>query len=101
MLFNSYPFLLGFFPVTVLGFLMLSRRSRELGAAWLALASLFFYGYWSVAALPLLVGSICVNYWFGLRITPAAEDTDSLATRRHWLVAALIVDLAVLAYFKY
>lgn len=104
MLFNSYPFLLGFFPVTVAGFLLLSLRSRGLAAAWLVLASLFFYGYWSVAALPLLVGSICVNYWFGLRITPAASDTrvsHELAARRHWLLAALIVDLAVLAYFKY
>jgi alginate O-acetyltransferase complex protein AlgI len=104
MLFNSYPFLLGFFPVTVVVFLLLSRRSHDLAAAWLALASLFFYAYWSVTALPLLVGSIGVNYWFGLRITPSADAPRSgkeATGHRRWLIAAVVVDLAVLAYFKY
>ena len=99
MLFNSYAFLLGFFPVTFCVFFLLGRRSHEWAAAWLGLASLFFYGYWSVAALPLLVGSICVNYWFGLRLTPRAGVTDTARRRR--LLAALIVNLAVLGYFKY
>jgi hypothetical protein len=42
MLFNSYPFLLGFFPVTVVVFLLLSRRSHDLAAAWGARATGFF-----------------------------------------------------------
>ena len=44
MLFNSYQFIFLFLPLTLLGFLLLSRKSRELAILWLVLASLFFYG---------------------------------------------------------
>jgi alginate O-acetyltransferase complex protein AlgI len=99
MLFNSYAFLLGFFPITFAVFFLLGRRNQTLAAGWLALASLFFYGYWSLAALPLLLGSICVNYWFGIRVTPdAAADAPALRWR---LVAAVALNLAVLGWFKY
>src|SRR5579862_7050838 len=99
MLFNSYEFLLGFFPIVFIGFFLIGRYSREAAAAWLALASLFFYGYWRAAGLPLLLASISVNYWFGLRVTPSATATQ--ARRRAFLVAAITFDLGVLAYFKY
>ena len=98
MLFNSYAFLLGFFPATFAVFFLLGRFNREYAAAWLAVASLFFYGYWSLAALPLLIGSICFNYWFGRRITPAG---DAQARRRLEMIVAVTVNLAVLGYFKY
>ena len=98
VLFNSYPFLLVFFPVTLLVFFTIACANHRLAAAWLGLASLCFYGYWSIAAVPLLVGSICVNYWFGLRVTP---DHVPMRSRRWQLVAALCINLGVLAYFKY
>src|SRR5450631_3705009 len=99
MLFNSYAFLLGFFPVTFCAFFIIARRNHALAAAWLGLASLFFYGYWSVTALPLLITSICVNYWFGLRLTPGAGVSDQ--SRRLRLIAALVINLGVLGFFKY
>lgn len=99
MLFNSYAFLLGFFPVTFCVFFVIARRNREFAASWLAIASLFFYGYWSIKALPLLVGSICVNYWFGVRLSPTAGGSPRL--RHSLLVAALVANLGVLGYFKY
>jgi alginate O-acetyltransferase complex protein AlgI len=45
MLFNSVEFIFGFFPVTALVFFAIARRSHPAAAAWLALASLFFYGW--------------------------------------------------------
>ncbi len=54
MLFNSVPFLFGFFPVTVVVFFWLARASHGLAAGWLALASLFFYGWWNPAYVLLL-----------------------------------------------
>jgi alginate O-acetyltransferase complex protein AlgI len=99
MLFNSYPFLFGFFPAALLIFFVLGRFSHGLAAAWLALASLIFYGYWSIAAVPLLIVSICVNYWFGLRVTPAAGISER--SRRVSLYAALALNLGCLGYFKY
>jgi alginate O-acetyltransferase complex protein AlgI len=99
MLFNSYPFLLAFFPVTFAVFFLVGRIDQRMAAAWLALASFFFYGYWSVAATPLLFISICINYWFGLRVTPAADRSDD--SRRFMLWIVLILNLGCLGYFKY
>ena len=99
MLFNSYAFLLGFFPVTFVVFFLIARRSHRGAGAWLALASLFFYGYWSLAALPLLIVSICMNYWFGLRASPAAPGATR--TPKAWLVLAVALNLLILGYFKY
>jgi alginate O-acetyltransferase complex protein AlgI len=98
MLFNSYPFLLAFYPVTVALFFLIARFSHPLAAAWLALASLCFYAYWSIAAVPLLVVSICLNYGFGLALTPGSAPD---AARRRRLYAAVAINLAVLGYFKY
>lgn len=96
MLFNSFSFLFLFLPVTAAVFFLLARKRREWAATWLALASLFFYGWWSIAYLPLLLGSIAFNYYAGWKISHSADTS-----RRHWLVLALAVDLGLLAYFKY
>lgn len=96
MLFNSFPFLLLFLPVTVSVFFWLGRRSRPAPAAWLGLASLFFYAWWDYRYLPLLLGSIVFNYWCGRRIVQARG-----AARRHTLVLGIVADLALLGYFKY
>src|ERR1700722_14553247 len=99
MLFNSYPFLLGFLPLVLLVFFVLGRRSHGLAAGWLAAASLFFYGYLSPAAVPLLILSICANYRFGLLLSPREQVPQS--RRKAWLIVALTANLLVLAYFKY
>ena len=96
MLFNSYAFLFAYLPVTVIGFFLLARKSRELAAAWLAAASLFFYAWWSLAYLPLLLASIAFNFRAGQCIA-AAEGK----ARRRWLASAVAANLIVLAYFKY
>src|SRR5882762_5299159 len=45
MLFNSYEFIFLFLPITAIGFFVLSRAGWVgAAAAWLALASVFFYG---------------------------------------------------------
>lgn len=99
MLFNSYPFIFVYFPLVLIGFFLIGKRNARSAAGFLALASLFFYGWWSVKALPLLVASICINYWFGLRLSPAPGRDDR--KRKSLLVLALVVNLGVLAVFKY
>lgn len=93
MLFNSYAFILGFLPVVLLGFIWVSRWSHTLAASWLAAASLFFYGWWSVQFVPLLVGSILFNYMIG-RATARSRS-------RVLLLIGVTVDLMVLGYYKY
>jgi alginate O-acetyltransferase complex protein AlgI len=99
MLFNSYAFLFAFFPLVLLGFFVLGRRRAELAATFLALVSIFFYGWWSVQALPLLLGSIAVNYRFGRLVAPTQGRTN--LARKRWLQCALAANLALLGLFKY
>lgn len=99
MLFNSYVFIFLFFPVTATVFFWLGRHHTRAAAGWLALASLVFYGGWSVGALPLLLGSIVGNYLLSHRLVPSGAGTDQ--QRRHWLYAALAGNLALLCYYKY
>ena len=96
MLFNSWIFLLGFLPVTLAGFFLLGRRSPVIGAAWLAGASLFFYGWWDLRYVPLLLGSICVNY--GCSTVLASGPARR---RKALLIATIAANLALLGYYKY
>ncbi|WP_219118167.1 MBOAT family protein [Janthinobacterium sp. UMAB-56] len=101
MLFNSFAFLFAYLPIVLAGYFLLDRWAscaqwRLAPAAWLALASLFFYAWWDVRYLPLLLGSICVNDGAGRLIGASAG-----AARKRVLLAALALNLGLLAYYKY
>ena len=99
MLFNSAAFIFGFFPAVFVGFFLIGRRSHVIAGVWLALVSLFFYGWWSINAVPLLFGSACCNYLFGKLLTPAGKGDD--ASRKVRLAFAIAANLALLGFFKY
>lgn len=102
MLFNSFSFLLLFLPVTAIVFFALAKRSHQLAAGWLGLASLFFYGWWDYRYLPLLLGSIAFNYWAGWRIGHMDRNhPNDHSKAKPWLIFAVVTNLALLAYFKY
>jgi len=99
MLFNSHVFLFLFLPVALLVFHLLGRGGRARGAAlWLVAASLFFYGWWDPRYLPLLVGSVVLNYGLGRWLGTA---TASSRLRGAVLAAGIAVDLGALGWFKY
>ncbi len=100
MLFTTAPFLLLFLPITLLGFYLLGRRSQQAAAAWLFLASVFFYGYWMPVATLLLLGSIAGNFVLGLRIVDLARQGLQPQAKR-WLTLGIALNLAALGYFKY
>jgi alginate O-acetyltransferase complex protein AlgI len=100
MLFNSYGFIFLYLPLVLLGFFRLARIDHRYAAAWLALASLFFYGYWNPAYIGLLLGSIVANYSFGWWIAKAAVKEDA-ARKKQLLIAAIAANLALLGYYKY
>jgi len=73
MLFNSYAFILGFMPLTLLLFhglraAGLARSSISL----LALLSLGFYGWWNPISLLLIVPLIVSNFALAACIVPRA-----------------------------
>jgi len=98
LLFNSYPFLLIFLPVTLVGFFRIARGGHRLAAMWLAFSSLVFYAWWNPIYVTLLAASIAFNYMMGVQIT----RRHSIGTAPKFLLTmSIAVDLAVLGYFKY
>ena len=98
MLFNSYPFLLLFLPVTLIGYILLGRTvGRGASFGWLVAASLFFYGWWNWFFLSLLLASLLFNYaagtWLG--------KLDRHPPAKLVLGVALAFNLGFLDYFKY
>jgi alginate O-acetyltransferase complex protein AlgI len=100
MLFNSLEFLFGFLPLTVFGYLAALHLSAGAARWWLVLASLFFYGWWDPANLPLLLFSMTFNFAFGLVI--ARERTGGrLRAATVVTTIGIVSNLLLLGYFKY
>ena len=99
MLFNSHVFIFIFLPLTFALFFLFARTSHLLAAGWLAIASLFFYGWWNPVYVALLLLSVVFNYFAGMTIArAAASDPDR---RRNLAIAAVAANLLLLGYYKY
>ena len=100
MLFNSHIFIFIFLPLVVGIFFMLGRASHIWAAAWLSIASLFFYAWWNPKYVLLLVASILFNFVFASAISRSPLSPGW--SRRRWLLTlAVVTDLLLLGYFKY
>jgi len=96
MLFNSYEFLFVFLPVVLIAFFAVARFSQAGARVFLALASLFFYGWWDWRYVGLLLLSIIVNFALGGAISRAEGRA-----RSRLLLAGLGFNLGLLGFFKY
>ncbi len=98
MLFNSYVFLCLFLPAVLLGYSVLTRwTTRRAAIAFLTVASLAYYGWWSPVYLLLIGASVLFNFGMGAAIgrrtgTPGGKTL---------LVAGVAANLALLGWFKY
>ena len=95
MLFSSIVFLFTFLPAVMILYYLLPVRFRNV---ILLLASLVFYAWGEPVYLFLMLLSILFNYFSGLDI--ARNLQDKRAAKRS-LVFNLIINLAVLGFFKY
>ncbi|MEN9579220.1 MAG: rane-bound polysaccharide acetyltransferase [Pseudomonadota bacterium] len=77
------------------GFLLLGTRRIRL--LFILGASYVFYAHWDWRFLPLIFASSSVDYWLGLKI----EEAQSDLSRKRWLLATVLLNLGVLACFKY
>jgi len=93
LLFNSFEFIGVFLPVVFAVYYLLGDKSRA--KLWLALASLAFYGWWDWRFVPLICGSILVNFALHLLIRPGDRRRFPV------LVLGVSLNLALLAFFKY
>jgi alginate O-acetyltransferase complex protein AlgI len=95
MLFNSFIFLFAFLPICYLVFW--SLRTAQSRYVWLTLSGYVFYGYWDPRFCLLMAFSTLVSYLAGLGFLRWSDPRR----RRLCLVVPIVVDLALLAFFKY
>lgn len=102
MLFTSALFSFLYLPIVAAGFFLLGSSSR-IAAAWLGLASVYFYGYWMPEYVVLLLVSVVINYGFGIIIGKLRDRTSgsSETPARIVLTFGLIFNLGLLSWFKY
>ena len=95
MLFNSFPFLLGFLPLVYAVFWLLpNAKSRYV---WLTVSGYVFYGYWDPRFCLLMAFSTLVSYFAGLGFLRWHEGR----ARKLCLIVPITIDLLLLAFFKY
>lgn len=97
MIFNSFEFIFLFLPIVWIVFFIIGKLAPPLAKTWLLLASLFFYAYWNPAYLPLIIGSMIVNYIIGVFL----GKNKWLPTRKLILTVGILFNVALLGYFKY
>ncbi len=99
MLFSSYEFVILFLPLAVAVHYYLSRsHEQNWSLIWILVVSLFFYGWWNPVYLMLLLFSISMNYGIGTTISNKTHRKESC---RPWLISGVVLNLGLLAYFKY
>lgn len=95
MMFHTIVFILGFLPACLAGFFLIGHLLGPVWALrWLLLASLSFYADWSPRYLPLLIGSMAMNYAAGRMLAVSSH-------RRFWLTVGVAANLLLLGWFKY
>lgn len=97
MLFNSYEFIFIYLPIVFLGFFFIGRYSSHYAALWLAVASLFFYGWWNPKFVSLLLVSIVFNFFAGYFI----GDEKFTAKSKLIFITSIAANLILLGIFKY
>lgn len=95
MIFNT-PIFFWFFCIFILfyGFAFLKQTPK---VYLLLVSSLVFYGGWNYSFIPLLVGSGIADYF----IAQAIGNSSSQSNKKRWLTLSLVLNLGILATFKY
>ena len=101
MIFSSYKFLLGFFPVTTILYWVFNALNwTELAKIELIVASFFFYSQGSPKFFPFFLGSVLANYVAGITLIRLQEDRWKVQ-RKVILAITVIANVALLGYYKY
>ncbi|MDD5462113.1 MAG: hypothetical protein PHG00_10870 [Methylococcales bacterium] len=95
---HTFSFFLLFLPAGVIMNWALCTCGRSIARKWLFLiASLVFYAVSSVETLPLLLGSLVMNWFIADRIQGSALGP----LRQRWLMLGITLNVALLVIFKY
>ena len=97
MVFSSLLFLFYFLPAVLLLYFLIPKKLRN---ALLLIASLFFYAWGEPVYVVIMLAVIAVDYLHGL-IIQRKKDTGDLRGAKIALIAAVVLNLAALGFFKY
>lgn len=98
MVFSSLPFLFYFLPLVLAGYYLL--RPTPARNYWLLASSLVFYTWGGGIFVLLLLGSITINYGFGLWAARAVESGNA-RNLRLCVLGTVAVNIGLLGYYKY
>ena len=102
MLFNSYIFIFAFLPLTLLAYYTLNHMGYLRAGKFLLLGSSWlFYGWWNPVYLPLLLGSIVVNYVIAGKIQAYGRSRKIIPPKKRLMILAVCLNVSLLAYYKY
>ena len=93
MLFNSFIFLI-FLGIVLPAYFLLPRKYKS---PLLLVASYVFYGYWDWRFCSLLLISTVADFFIGKALYQASEER----TRKRLLTLSMVINLGILAFFKY
>lgn len=96
MLFNSFQFMV-FLVIAFSAYWLFFHRQRALRNVFLLAASYIFYGWWDYRFLGLIAFSTAIDFLVG----KAIHGTEKKLDRKILLATSLLVNLGLLAYFKY
>jgi alginate O-acetyltransferase complex protein AlgI len=99
MLFSSFEFVLFFFPITFTGYFLINRLGWLTAAkVWLFSCSLFFYGWWNPAYVPLILASLSFNFLVGSRLNRPGTPEN---LRKTLLIIGICANVGLLMFYKY
>ena len=102
MLFNSYEFIFVFLPITFFIYFYLNhKRLTEASKGFLVFSSLFFYGWWNIAYLPIILTSMLFNYIIGNTLNKESGYKHHRTSKKTLLAFGIVSNIALLGYFKY
>jgi len=94
VVFSSSLFLFLFFPLFLLGYVSLPKNLKN---TWILVCSLFFYYWGAPLFIYLLVSATIIDFFLINEIYKSKNEKR----KKFFLVASLMLNLGLLAYFKY
>ena len=93
MSFSSIEFIFFFLPASLVIFFQLAKFSRVYAKYFLIASSLVFYAALSVKYLPVILFSVCVNYF-------VCAEIEASSAKKSWLISGVTFNILLLGYFK-
>ncbi len=94
MQFNSFIFILAFLPIFLIAYFAISKLNHQAGKLCIIFGSLLFYAYAGFNYALVLLISVVFNLIFSMLINRCKNS-------KAFLIIAIIINLALLTYFKY